>query len=48
MKIVHTFEYVYIQITEKYLRDAQNLVEILIDFLDHVEYLQIIVIPRVG
>jgi hypothetical protein len=30
---------------EKYLRNAQDFVEILIDFLDHVEHFQIIVIP---
>lgn len=39
---------VKIYMIEEYLCNAQHIVKILIDLLDHVEYLQFIVVPRMG
>lgn len=33
---------------EIYLRDTQHFVEILINFLDHIEHFQFVVVPRMG
>jgi len=43
-----TFDDVKIYVVEEYLCNAQDIVKILIDLLDHVEYLQFIVVPRMG